>query len=359
MKKLRNIILSLIILIFTAILVCNGIICLKSFGKCYNKVDSVPPSVFGVLLGTGCSSDSSPYYDARIQAAVDLWDAGKIKMLIISGENLYEDYNEVDSMAADIKERTLYQLPIALDYKGTDTYSSLINIAHRFGFDNSYIIISQHFHNQRAVFLADKILSSHTIAYDAPDTRNIYWRTRNITREWLARIKAVFDLCIRKAKTTQPESIMDLMHNSVYAETHAYSLWHNRYWEVCGEKGKFPFEALLAKDAESIRDSLFIEISAECGGEPAYAHTDLPFERDEENNDVIISDTAYLYFTAFYTWYLDDFRIDMYYRRIDNAIGIYIEPLNNDVDDNEHIFDFDNDAREFLQGVKNQRQNCG
>lgn len=319
--------IGIVCIAVAVVLICNIIVVISAKGRCYSDAEYIPQASFGILFGTGRSAAPSPYYDARVEAAIELWEAGKIKMLIISGENLYEDYNEVDSMAADIKKRTSCQLPIALDYKGTDTYSSLVNAASRFGTDCRYTIISQHFHNQRALFLANKFLSHHTIAFDASDTSKLYWRTRNFFREWLARTKAVFVRYFCKSESTRPESVMDLPSNAVYGETHAYCTWHNRYWEVFGKEGELPFEALLASDADSIIDSLVIEISAECGHDPVYAHTDLPYETDEKNNDVIIPDTAYNYFSAHYTWYLDNFRIDLDYHRKDNCVRIYIDSL--------------------------------
>ena len=106
MKRKSIIILSIVTAILLAIvLACNLLVVRVSKGKCYDDIDAIPHNTFGLLLGTGRSSKPSPYYEARVQAAIDLYKAGKIDYIIVSGENLYDDYNEVDSMLADLKKQ--------------------------------------------------------------------------------------------------------------------------------------------------------------------------------------------------------------------------------------------------------------
>lgn len=215
MRKSFKIFVALLSLLLLFVVICNIIVVRSADGLCYDNCLEIPHSSYGVVLGTGRSAAPSPYYDARVNAAIELLKAQKIDVLIISGENQYPDYHEVDSMKVDIL-RAVPDACIYLDYAGTDTYASLLTTAHRFGLHNSYTIISQHFHNQRAVFLADKFLSSCIVAFDAPDTKNLYWVTRNLFREYLARVKAVFVRCFHNPKLTPSNSIMDIVHNSVY-----------------------------------------------------------------------------------------------------------------------------------------------
>ena len=116
-------------------------------------------------------------------------------MFFISGENQYPDYHEVYSLAADI----LAAVPdavIQLDFNGVDTYASLKNTGDCFGYHGNYTLISQHFHNQRALFYTRLLFSGDINAYDASDTKHFSWRARNIAREWFARVKAVLMLPI-------------------------------------------------------------------------------------------------------------------------------------------------------------------
>ena len=92
--KSKPIIISSIVLatIVVVVIVCNLLVMKCSKGKCYDDIGSISHSTYGVLLGTGRKSTPSPYYDARVQGAIDLFKAGKIDYVIISGENLYPDY---------------------------------------------------------------------------------------------------------------------------------------------------------------------------------------------------------------------------------------------------------------------------
>lgn len=212
MKKVKNIILSFFVILSITIIVCNERVCFESSGKCYNHIDSIPRTGYGILLGTGRSGEASPYYDARIQATKDLIKAHKINVLIISGENLYEDYCEVDSMRETI-QRFASSLPIYCDYNGKNTYLSLLHsdsIANmnfdEWGFQHG-IIITQRFHAIRAVYIGNKKVnplihpkhfkgaiikaSDKYYAYEAKDTNVHIWRLRNAIRELGARVKAV------------------------------------------------------------------------------------------------------------------------------------------------------------------------
>ena len=189
-----TIILSLLAAVVLApIIICNAIVEHVSTGKCYDDIDAIPQRTFGLLLGTGRNSAPSPYYDARIQATIDLCRARKIEAVIVSGENLYDDYYEVDTMVVAMKEAGV---PVQLiDPYGTTTYTSLRRIKALDDYkDSSITIISQHFHNQRAVFYGSLLFDETPIAYNAKDTDIWYWNIWRFSRESLARTKAVLML---------------------------------------------------------------------------------------------------------------------------------------------------------------------
>lgn len=172
------------------IVACNVIVVHVSSGKCYDDIDAIPQRTFGLLLGTGRSSDPSPYYDARVEAAIELLKNGKIDRLIISGEELYPDYNEIDSMAAAVLA-ACPETEIIDDRNGTNTYASLSNLKKIIP-GNELTIISQSYHNQRAVFYGTVVCRETLIAYNAKDTDIWYWDIWRFIRESLARTKAVF-----------------------------------------------------------------------------------------------------------------------------------------------------------------------
>ena len=190
MKRALLIIFSVIIAILVVIVIaCHLIVIHISKGKCYDDINAIPHNTYGLLLGTGRSATPSPYYETRLQATIDLFCVGKIDSVIVSAENLYEDYYEVDSLVAALKDAGV---PIRMvDPYGTDTYTSLRRVSCFEGLSTSMTIISQHFHNQRAFFYGAILNDEPPIAYNAKDTKIWYWNIWQFCREALARTKAV------------------------------------------------------------------------------------------------------------------------------------------------------------------------
>ena len=188
-RKLIIIVSCICAIVIALVVVCNVIVVRVSAGKCYDNIEAIPHRTFGMLLGTGRSSAPSPYYDARVQAAIDLYRAGKIDYLIISGEELYPDYNEIDSMSEAVLS-ACPDLEIIDDRNGTDTYASLRNYKKIFPI-KELTIISQSYHNQRAIYYGSLLYDEAPIAYDAEDTDIWYWDIWRFVRESLARTKAV------------------------------------------------------------------------------------------------------------------------------------------------------------------------
>lgn len=192
MKKLIVILSSILAVI---IVLCNILVLSISHNRCYDDVSAIPASSYGILLGTGRSHEPSPYYDARVQAAIDLYQAGKISIIYISGENDVDGYHEVDEMHDAIKT-AIPDANIMCDTYGTNTRASLEDFGDVFGYRSSVTIISQEFHNKRAVFIGSLLFEDTPIAYNAADTDRMGWRIRNTVREWLARTKEVITIPI-------------------------------------------------------------------------------------------------------------------------------------------------------------------
>ncbi len=190
MKRKLFLISVLLGIILSLVIVSNILVVFASRGKCYDDVKAIPHNSFGMVLGTGRSKAPSPYYDARIQAAIDLYQAGKVDFIIVSGEKLYDDYNEVDSMVVALEKAGVQVIQI--DYHGKDTYTSLNNYGSTFGYSYpSLTIISQPYHNQRAMYYGVHLFYQPIIAYNAQDTNIWYWNIWRSIRESLARTKAV------------------------------------------------------------------------------------------------------------------------------------------------------------------------
>lgn len=199
MKKLFKIFLLLCLIGIAIVVWCSYIVEKSSRGKIFNNVSDIPCNDVGLLLGTnpiGRTGRPNIYYVHRIQAVVDLYKAGKIKVVLISGDNSHRSYNEPEYMKKDLVSKGIPADRIFLDYAGFRTFDSMIRAQKVFG-QNSFTIISQEFHNQRALYICQH-LGIDAVAFNAKNTISRYWRIRMYFREKLARTKAVLDILFGK-----------------------------------------------------------------------------------------------------------------------------------------------------------------
>lgn len=163
-------------------------------GAIYSHPEEVPYNQVGLLLGTSRylrSGQPNPYFHYRIAAAGELYDAGKIKVIVASGDNAHHSYNEPVSMKQELIRRGIPETAILLDYAGFSTLDSVIRVHRVFG-QERFTVISQEFHNQRALYIAHHH-SLEAVGYNAqPVSGPLGIRTS--VREYLARVKAVFDV---------------------------------------------------------------------------------------------------------------------------------------------------------------------
>jgi SanA protein len=193
-KKFLAFLLLVITIALLITYTCNEIIVYAAKGKLYSNVDSIPFNKVGLLLGTSkyaAGDRDNPFYDYRINAAAKLIQSGKIKYLIISGDNGRKDYNEPASMRADLINHGVDSSIIYLDYAGFRTFDSMLRLKIIFGQD-SVTVISQPFHNERAIYIASRE-GINAIGFNAS---NVSRRVGFITsiREKLARVKVFVDL---------------------------------------------------------------------------------------------------------------------------------------------------------------------
>lgn len=159
----------------------------------YNIAD-VPTAKTALLLGTGKTLNNgmpNPYFYNRIKAATDLFKSGKIQYIIVSGDNSSKDYNEPEDMQIALVQQGIPQDKIILDHAGFRTLDSVVRAKDIFG-QTKIIIISQKFHNERAVFLAQKN-GIQAFGYNAEDV-NKYAGLKTNLREYLAKAKVYWDL---------------------------------------------------------------------------------------------------------------------------------------------------------------------
>lgn len=162
--------------------------------RLYQSIDKLPYRKTGLLLGTSKylrTGILNYYYQYRIDAAVALFRAGKIDYILVSGDNSESHYNEPETMRKDLIARGVPAERIYLDYAGFRTLDSILRCRDVFG-QTHITIISQPFHNQRALFIAGR-KGMDAIAFNAKDV-NRYAGLKTQLREKLARVKMILDL---------------------------------------------------------------------------------------------------------------------------------------------------------------------
>ena len=182
----------------TCIFICNRIINRNSEQKLYTEVSLIPNNNVGLLLGTSPklkNGKNNLYFDYRITATEELYKAGKIKYILISGDNCKESYNEPEEMKKALMEEGIPEEVIYLDYAGFRTLDSVVRAKEIFG-QNQFTIISQKFHNERAIYLAEKN-GIKAIGFNAKDV-DVHSGLKTQIRERFARVKMFMDLMINK-----------------------------------------------------------------------------------------------------------------------------------------------------------------
>ena len=181
-------------------LLANVIIEQSTKTKTYDNVADIPHNKVGLVLGTArrlVEGGLNPYYTHRIQATVDLFQAGKIQYVLVSGDNGSIYYNEPTTIKNDLMEKGIPEDRIFLDYAGFRTLDSMVRAKVIFGLD-SVTVISQEFHNKRAIYLARK-KDLAAIGFNAKDVSGNPGLKVHL-REYLARVKVFVDLVLN----TQP-----------------------------------------------------------------------------------------------------------------------------------------------------------
>ena len=174
---------------------CNHWVITSTGSQLFNTVESAPYRKVGLLLGTNKSwhGAENPYFKYRIDAAVALFKAGKIKHIIVSGDNHLSYYDEAKDMKDSLLKQGIPDSCITLDYAGFRTLDSMVRCLEVFGQD-SVTVISQAFHNERAIFIAN-YYKMHAIGFNAQDPPATFSIQTRI-REYFAKSKAVLDLYV-------------------------------------------------------------------------------------------------------------------------------------------------------------------
>ena len=170
---------------------------ISGVGTVYSTIADVPAKKAGLLLGTAkyiAKGKKNYFYTYRIRAAIALWKAGKIKAIVVSGDNGTKYYDETTAMYKDLIKAGIPARYIAKDHAGFRTLDSVVRAEAIFDLKD-YIIISQRFHLERALFIA-KAKGQKAIGFEAKDIPDTPAAYKMMAREYLVRVKAFLDVYV-------------------------------------------------------------------------------------------------------------------------------------------------------------------
>ena len=193
-KKTLKIVLYIILASFLSIYFSHKIIEENADGKIYSETKNIPKNKVGLFLGTSKllrNGNINLYYKYRLNAAIELFKSGKIEFIVISGDNGSKSYDEPTDFKDDLMKAGIPENKIFLDYAGFRTLDSVVRVKEIFS-QNSVTIISQQFHNERAIYLAEHY-NIKAIGFNAKGISGKYGLKVQL-REYLARVKVFVDL---------------------------------------------------------------------------------------------------------------------------------------------------------------------
>ena len=161
-------------------------------GKIHTVADA-PATPVAIVLGAGLKTDGSPklYLRIRLEDTLRLYQDGKIRAILVSGDHGRVDYDEVAAMTAWLVDRGVPADKVVADHAGFDTYDSCVRAREIFGV-RAALVVTQEFHVRRAVFLCREAgIDAAGIGSSAPGDD-----TRYQVREVPAAIKATFDVVV-------------------------------------------------------------------------------------------------------------------------------------------------------------------
>jgi len=203
-SSIKKIWLSTIAFVLTAtvaIILVDRVVSWKTEDKIYSDASLLPSYDVALVLGTSkyLGRILNDYYANRINAAIALYDKKRVNTFLLSGDNAHRSYNEPWTMKRDLLKAGVPEESIFLDYAGFRTLDSIVRSKEIFDADE-FIIITQKFHCERALFIAN-YYDIHAVCLAVPGPQQ-YSGVSIRFREVFARVKAVLDLYLFR---TQPK----------------------------------------------------------------------------------------------------------------------------------------------------------
>jgi len=182
------------LLVPTGIFLCDRHVERSSASRHTDRLEDLPEVEVALVLGCAATvAEGRPnlYFVRRMDAASKLYHSGKVRFLLVSGDNGRKDYDETARMVEALVLRKVPRERIVRDHAGFDTLDSIVRAKEVFGLDR-FIIVSQRFHNERALYIAGH-RGIEAVGWNAGD---VHWAGAGKTRirEKLARVKTLLDI---------------------------------------------------------------------------------------------------------------------------------------------------------------------
>lgn len=175
-----------------------GIVRAYAAGHLYDEA-SVPATDVGVVLGAQVypNGQPSPFLAARLDLAKRLYDAGKIKVILVSGDNMAKEYDEPTAMQRYLIAQGVPANKVVLDYAGFDTYDTCSRAKRIFGV-TELTVVTQSYHLPRAVATCRMLgLTANGVGDSSVKTFGGAWTDGSI-RDQVACVKTMIDVISRR-----------------------------------------------------------------------------------------------------------------------------------------------------------------
>ncbi|WP_323942018.1 SanA/YdcF family protein [Aeromonas hydrophila] len=162
----------------------------------YDDVNAVPYNRVALVLGTSkylIGGSPNHYFKYRIKAAAELYNNGKVDYILVSGDNATVQYNEPRQMRRALIQAGIPASAIYSDYAGFRTLDSIVRAKEVFG-QAHFTVVSQAFHNERAIFIA-RHFGIEAVGFNAVDP-SAYQGIKTRVREVFARLMGLLDLYV-------------------------------------------------------------------------------------------------------------------------------------------------------------------
>lgn len=180
---------------------------LASRGRVFGADDiaAVPGAPVALVLGAGVGPDGRPsaFLRGRLDVARDLYRAGRVDVLLVSGDNRTPDYDEPTAMRDYLLSQGVPAHHIVADRAGNDSYDSCARARRVFGVTR-LLVVSQTYHLPRALAICRALgLDADGVGDHSVRRHARVWRA-GVLREFPANVKAVADVVTRRDPVLGP-----------------------------------------------------------------------------------------------------------------------------------------------------------